>query len=68
MRKPDVDGHWHFSETIDGLLSGKAAVAQIPAQAAPGELQVSIFDRREPDAPLTAAADINPPEQTKVQH
>jgi hypothetical protein len=64
VRRPDVDGQWHFSEIIRELVSGKAAVAQLPAQAAPGELQISIFDRGSP-APLTAAAEINPPDRSR---
>ena len=60
VRTPRVDGQWHYSTVIRELLSGKAAVAQLPAQAAPGELQISIYDRQSP-APLAAATEFNPP-------
>ena len=66
VRKPEVDGHWHYSALIRALLSGKTAVAQLPAQAVPGELQISIYDCQE-SAPLTAAAEIDLPHQTQVQ-
>jgi hypothetical protein len=66
VRKPEVDGHWHYSALIRELLSGKTAVAQLPAQAAPGELQISIYDCQGSE-PLTAAAEINPPDRTQAQ-
>ncbi len=54
---PTSSGHWHYSKIIRELLSGREPVAQLPAQAAPGELQISIYDRQSP-APLAAAAEI----------
>jgi hypothetical protein len=66
LRRPDVDGHWHYSEIIRELLGGRAAVAQLPARAAPGELQISIYDRREPGR-LAAAAEPGSRDRTRVQ-
>ena len=65
MRKPEVAGQWHYSKTIGELLGDKAAVAQFPAQAAAGELKISIYDRQRA-IPLTAAADIHRSEQTQA--
>ncbi len=64
VRKPAVPGYWHYSKTIRELLDGRAAVAQFPAQVAPGELQISIYDRK---GGVPLAADVNRPEQTRAQ-
>jgi len=59
VRRPHVEGHWHYSKIIRELLDGREAVAQLPPHAAPGELQISIYDRQRP-VPLAAATEINP--------
>jgi Dolichyl-phosphate-mannose-protein mannosyltransferase len=66
VQRPNVDGHWHHGKVIGELLSGKAPVARLPAQAAPGELQISIYDRQSP-ARLAAASEINPPERNRAR-
>jgi Dolichyl-phosphate-mannose-protein mannosyltransferase len=66
VRTPRIDGHWHYSTVIRKLLNGKAAVAQLPAQAARGELQISIYDLQSA-APLAAATEFNPPEPNRAR-
>ncbi len=48
IRTPDVEGHWHYGEIIREMVCGRSAVAQLPERPAPGELQISIYDRRGP--------------------
>ena len=57
VRKPHVEGHWHYSKIIRELLDGREAVAQVPPHAGPGELQISIYDRQIP-VPLAKATDV----------
>ncbi len=65
-RGPEDGGRWHYTGIIDELVRGRAAVAQLPAQASPGELQISIYDCRRPD-PLAAAVEFGAPEQAHAQ-
>ena len=58
VRRPHVEGHWHYSKIIRELLDGREAVAQLPPHASPGELQISIYDRHSP-VPLAAATEID---------
>jgi Dolichyl-phosphate-mannose-protein mannosyltransferase len=66
MRTPDDERDWHYSEIIRGLLRGRAPVAQIPAQASPGGLQISIYDCRS-QVPLAAATESGLPEHAHVR-
>jgi len=53
VRKPHVDGRWHFSEVIRELIGGREPVALVPPQAHSNQVQIRIYDRRSP-APQTA--------------
>ncbi len=67
VRRPEVEGDWHYRKVIRELLSdGQRAVAQLPAEAAPGELQISIYDRQSAAA-LEAAADFDGPERNAAR-
>jgi hypothetical protein len=59
VRTPDARGQWHYSKIVRDLLRGRDAVARVPATAAPGETQISIYDRQGP-VPLAAAGGIDP--------
>ena len=54
VRKPHVEGRWHYSEVIRELIGGREPVALIPPQADPTQVQIRIYDRRSP-APRTAS-------------
>jgi hypothetical protein len=45
-RKPHVEGHWHYSQVIRGLVAGLDPVAVIPGRAGPDRVQIRIYDRR----------------------
>ena len=62
VRSPQVDGQWHYSKIVGELTSGKAAVAQFPARAAPHELQIRIYDLQNQPLPLASAAPRNAPD------
>jgi hypothetical protein len=54
VRKPHVEGHWHYSEVIRAMIGGRAPVALLPQTAGPTQVQVRIYDRQAP-APETAS-------------
>ncbi len=56
VRTPEVEGQWHYQKIVAELLRDREPVARLPAEPAPGEMQISIYDRQSP-APLTAASD-----------
>ena len=58
VRTPDAQGEWHYGKIVRELLGGRDAVARVPAAAAPGETQISIYDRQGP-VPLATSAGIN---------
>ena len=62
VRRPHVDGRWHYSKIIGELLSGKEAVARFPAKAAPHEMQISIYDLHRAGLPVVEAAAADAPE------
>jgi 4-amino-4-deoxy-L-arabinose transferase-like glycosyltransferase len=45
VRKPHVDGHWHYSGVIRELIGGREPVALVPPRAEPGQVQILIYDR-----------------------
>jgi hypothetical protein len=53
VRKPDVEGDWHYRHLLRELIGGREAVALIPPQAGPNQMQIRIYDRRGP-TPLAA--------------
>jgi hypothetical protein len=52
--RPDTPGGWHYREIVRELVSDRAAVAEFPARPAPGEMQISIYDRQSP-VPLASS-------------
>jgi len=58
VRKPHVDGHWHYSGVIRELIGGRAPVTLVPPQATPGQVQIQIYDLQAP-APIAAANDLD---------
>ena len=48
VRQPHVEGNWHYSQVIRELIGGREAVAVIPPQAGPNQMQIRIYDRRGP--------------------
>jgi len=55
VRKPHVDGRWHYSEVIRELIGSRRPVALLPPQAHSNQVQIRIYDRQAP-VPETAAA------------
>jgi 4-amino-4-deoxy-L-arabinose transferase-like glycosyltransferase len=48
VRKPHVEGRWHYSKVLQGLIGKREPVALIPAVAAPSQVQIRIYDRFSP--------------------
>jgi hypothetical protein len=46
VRKPHVDGRWHYSDLIRALIGGREPVALFPTQASASQVQIRIYDRR----------------------
>jgi hypothetical protein len=44
VRKPHVEGHWHYSGVIRDLIGGREPVAFLPARAEPRHVQILIYD------------------------
>jgi Dolichyl-phosphate-mannose-protein mannosyltransferase len=44
VRKPHVDGHWHYSGVLRTLIGGRVPVALVPPEARPGQVQIRIYD------------------------
>jgi hypothetical protein len=59
VREPEARGDWHYSKIVRELVRGRDAVARVPDAAAPGETQISIYDRQSP-VPLAASGGIHP--------
>ena len=56
VRKPHVDGHWHYSGVLRNLIGGRDPVVLLPLQATPGQVQIQIYDLLAA-APAAAAND-----------
>jgi hypothetical protein len=54
-RKPHLDGHCKYSAVVRQLVGQRDPVARIPANPEPGQLQLLIYDRREPIRAVAAA-------------
>jgi len=48
VRKPHVDGRWHYSEVIRTLIGGRQPVALIPPRAHSNQVQIRIYDSHAP--------------------
>jgi 4-amino-4-deoxy-L-arabinose transferase-like glycosyltransferase len=46
VRKPHVDGHWHYSQVLRDLIGSRDPVVLVPEQAGPNQVQVRIYDRQ----------------------
>ncbi|MFI5459031.1 MAG: glycosyltransferase family 39 protein [Isosphaerales bacterium] len=57
--KPIVEVDWHYRHLVGELIGGREAVALIPPDAGPNQMQIRIYDRRGP-GPLAATMP-NPP-------
>jgi hypothetical protein len=51
VREPHTEGHWPYSNVLRDLIGGREPAAVIPACAAPGQLQIRIYDRHRPESP-----------------
>jgi hypothetical protein len=54
VRDAHIEGHWHYSQLLQGFLGDREPVAMFPPDPWPGQVQVCIFDRRVP--PLSVAS------------
>ncbi len=48
VRKPHVEGRWHYSQVIRQLIGNREPVALIPAHASSDQIQIRIYDRESP--------------------
>ena len=48
VRKPHVEGHWHYSQVIRDLIGEREPVALIPSHPADHQVQIRIYDRQAP--------------------
>jgi hypothetical protein len=62
VRKPHVEGHWHYSQVIRDLIGDREPVALVPADGGHGQVQVRIYDRRSPETRTAASTPIGPHE------
>jgi hypothetical protein len=53
VRKPHLDGRWHYSQVIRDLVAGKEPVAVVTSRGGSDDMQIRIYDRHSP-APRTA--------------
>ena len=53
VRAPHVEGRWTYSPVLRNLIGEREPTAVIPARPAPGQLQIWIFDRHQPDCALS---------------
>ena len=50
VREPHVDGRWPYSKVIRDFIGGRQPAALIPRQPSPGQLQIRIYDRHQPES------------------
>jgi hypothetical protein len=55
VRKPHVEGRWHYSDVLRKLIGNRQPVAVIPAVAKPSQVQIRIYDRLSPALPTAIA-------------
>jgi hypothetical protein len=55
VRRPHVEGPWNYSKVVRDLVADRRPVAEIPPQAAPGQLQILIYDRMDPNTSMASA-------------
>jgi 4-amino-4-deoxy-L-arabinose transferase-like glycosyltransferase len=48
VRKPHVEGHWHYSQLLRDMIRDRQPIVMFPEQAAPDQVQVRIYDLRSP--------------------
>jgi hypothetical protein len=53
VRAPHVEGHWPYSNVLRDLIGDREPTAVIPSRPAPGQLQIWIYDRQQPECGLT---------------
>ena len=67
VRGPHVEGRWPYTRVIRELIGGRAPVVLIPARAAPGQLQVRIYDRGPESAPCVDRTAFAPSDRAPTQ-
>jgi 4-amino-4-deoxy-L-arabinose transferase-like glycosyltransferase len=48
VRKPHVEGRWHYSQILRDLIRDRQPVAMFPAEAASDQVQVRVYDLKSP--------------------
>jgi Dolichyl-phosphate-mannose-protein mannosyltransferase len=56
VRKPHVEGRWHYSDILRNMIGNRDPVALIPPVAKPSQVQIRIYDRLSPPRPPDIAA------------
>jgi hypothetical protein len=54
VRDAHLRGRWSYTRTVHDLIADQEPVVRFPANPAPGEIQVRIYDRRAPKVASTA--------------
>jgi hypothetical protein len=70
VRGPHIEGRWPYSQVIRELIGGRDPVAVIPAHAAPGQLQIRVYERNHPFSPSndrTAESSIDGPPTKRLR-
>ena len=55
VRKPHVEGHWHYSQVLRGLIGDRQPVARSPTRRPGSQVQIRIYDLKSPSVVRTAA-------------
>ena len=53
-RNAHIQGHWRYSRLIQDLIGDRQPVMTFPIEARPGQLQIHVYDRWAPPAPVPA--------------
>jgi 4-amino-4-deoxy-L-arabinose transferase-like glycosyltransferase len=64
LRKPHLEGHWNYSRVVRDLVGNREPVILIPADPAPGQLQLRVYDRLTPLGQVAAAEEAELPGTT----
>jgi hypothetical protein len=55
LRRPHLEGHWNYSSVVRDLVGERAPVALIPAEPAPGQYQLRVYDLRTPGGQVASS-------------
>ncbi len=67
VRKPHVEGRWHYSRVIRDLIGDRQPVALFPQDADPEQVQIRIYDRQSPAVPAVATLPGSDPAGTNIR-